>query len=190
MNWAELNVLPADQPGQLYVANLPAHEEEYECPVLDCPGHYRNYAALRGHFCRHHWNDSIHIVEEGPTPFPHCERCHKQLPPQWHNNRHYQSLDCHRGIDRRRQREALQRAFEASQVSFSIDGTALASVNNMLYLGRQVTYNNSDWATLYQNLKKAQNVFVCLLILIRWQGQSGNFWDASRAQTFHARCHL
>ena len=37
--------------------------------------------SLRNHFNKHHWEDSLTIMEKYPSPLPHCERCGRQVPP-------------------------------------------------------------------------------------------------------------
>ena len=46
----------------------------------------------------------------------------------------------------------LQHCFEASQVSTIVNAESLGLSAAFPYLGLTVTYNNSDWASLYHNL--------------------------------------
>ena len=56
-----------------------------------------------------------------------------------------------------------QKAYKSStsstqneQVTIKVNLDPLESVSTLSYLGRTVAFNNSDWAALYQNLRKAQ----------------------------------
>ena len=41
-----------------------------------------------------------------------------------------------------------------------------------LYLGRQISYNNSDWVTLYRNLARAQKVWGMVVRVLQCEGAS------------------
>ena len=51
-------------------------------------------------------------------------------------------------------RETLQQCFEASRVLFQIDAEALPPLEDLLYLGRKISYNNSNWAAVYKTCRK------------------------------------
>jgi hypothetical protein len=58
---------------------------------------------------------------------------------------------------KRRDRRAAERAaYEATGVVFHLNNVQLEKVDTFRYLGRLLSYNNSDWPTLFYNLKKAQ----------------------------------
>ena len=63
---------------------------------------------------------------------------------------------CKQVEERRVCRETINLCFEESRVLFHINSKALPSLEAFPYLGRMITYNNRDWPTVYQNLKKAQ----------------------------------
>ena len=50
---------------------------------------------------------------------------------------------------------ADQHCFENIRILISVNSDPLEPVADFPYLGRRVAYNNSDWAALYQNLRKA-----------------------------------
>ena len=66
----------------------------------------------------------------------------------------------------------MQSAYAASQVTFYIDGDPITAVPNYLYLGRQLTYSNSDWLVLYRNLQRAQRVWGMIVRVLRHEGAS------------------
>ena len=72
------------------------------------------------------------------------------------NTRHYASDKCKQGDERRLRCETLKRCFEASRVSFQINAETIPLLEAFSYLGRTIDYNKSDWAAVYQNLRKGQ----------------------------------
>ena len=50
----------------------------------------------------------------------------------------------------------LQRCFKESRVSIKINVETLPPWEAFPYLGQTIAYNNSDWAAVYQNLRKYQ----------------------------------
>ena len=49
----------------------------------------------------------------------------------------------------------LQHFFESIWVAIGVNADPLNLIAPFPYLGRTVTYNNSNWEALYQNLQKA-----------------------------------
>ena len=89
-------------------------------------------------------------------PFPHCERCIRKMIPWILNNRHY-TLEVYRlGQEFCRLRDMLQRCFTDNQVAARVNLESLEARTAFPYLVRTVTFNNSNWASLYRNLRKAQ----------------------------------
>jgi Reverse transcriptase (RNA-dependent DNA polymerase) len=152
--WNYNNVAPT--AGQLYTVSFPSNLTDCPCKVDGCPHSSRSRLGLRYHFNHRHWNDQIHIVEEHPTIYPQCARCGLHVAHSSLNNRHYNSATCHKGIHRRKNRAAERAAFEASGVTFTLNQEILEKVDTFCYLGRLLSFDNSDWPTLYYNLKKAQ----------------------------------
>ena len=85
-----------------------------------------------------------------------CELCGSQVPEVRLGNCHYMSEKCKQVEERRLRRETLQRCFEASRVLFHNNADTLPLSDAFPYLGRTITYNNSDWAVVYLNLRKSQ----------------------------------
>ena len=50
----------------------------------------------------------------------------------------------------------MQRFFESNQVAVIVNLIPLEATSAFPYLGRIITYNNSDWAEFYSNLWKSQ----------------------------------
>ena len=71
------------------------------------------------------------------------------------NTRHYVSEKYKQGEERRIRRETLQRCFKAIRVSFQINEETLPLLEAFPYLGRTITYSNSDWSAVYLNLRKS-----------------------------------
>ena len=72
------------------------------------------------------------------------------------NTRHYTYDNCKQGEEWRLLRETLKRCFGESKFLFQNNAEALPLSEAFPCLGRKITYNNSDWAVVYQNLRKAR----------------------------------
>ena len=68
-------------------------------------------------YCR----DSIHFLEEHPPTYPHYKSCGNQLPLLILNNQHYTSEKLRLVRDRWCKKKTLQRCFEVSQVSITVN---------------------------------------------------------------------
>jgi hypothetical protein len=169
-SWNINNVVAAQLPPQLYTVSFPAHSPSVECPVGSCHATLTTRTGLRTHFQRRHWNDSVHIQEESLAPWPKCHKCGLQTAVL--NNRHYNSVTCQQGTARAVQRAAELRAFEAEATSFQLNNTTLDKVRTYLYLGRILAYNNSDWPTVYRNLKKAHARWAQIVRVLDKEGAS------------------
>ena len=110
--------------------------------------------GLRSHFNRQNWGDQIMILEDHPNSLPRCERCRIQVPAGRLSNIQSTSEKCKQGEERRLRRENLQRCFEASRVLLYINANTLPPSEASPYLGLTITFNNSNWAAVYLNLRK------------------------------------
>ena len=70
-------------------------------------------------------------------------------------NRHYNIKAYLLGHERQRRQEILQWCFEANHMDIKVKLNPLEATILLSYLGLTITYNNSDWAALYSNLRKA-----------------------------------
>ena len=68
----------------------------------------------------------------------------------------YVSENCKQREEKRLLSETLQCFFEAGTLSFQINAEDLPPLEALHYLGRTITYNNSYWPAVYQNMRKAQ----------------------------------
>ena len=140
---------------QVFDVTLPRSTSQFPCPLPGYLGYSHTCNGLWNHFNHQNWGDSLQILEDHPTPSPKCKRCGSQVTP-WHlGNRHYESYKLWLGEECRIIRTTLQHCFEASWVPISVNTDPLVLVAAFPYLGRTVAYNNSDWASLYQNICKA-----------------------------------
>ena len=124
------------------------------CPFTGCPGSSQMWNGLGLHFSSQHRGDRSRILEEYLNPLSRCERCGSQVPEGRLNTCHYTSEKCKQGEESRLIRETLQLCFETSKVSFQINAETLPPLEDFPYLGWTITYNNSNWAAVYQNLRK------------------------------------
>ena len=71
------------------------------------------------------------------------------------NNRHYNTAVCRNGRNRKRLRVATVTAYEAyTAPNFTVGPQELDKVNVFCYLGRPLSYNNSDCVCTLQEPKK------------------------------------
>ena len=152
--WNMANMNPP--PSQLYTVKFPNNLVACPCPVQDCPFSTKTRAGLRYHFFHRHWHDKIHIVDEHPVIFPKCPKCDLHVPHLQFNNRHFNSDTCRNGATRKARRTAERRAYQANTITFQLNEVDLEKVAIFRYLGRLIASNNSDWPSIYHNLKKAQ----------------------------------
>ena len=167
---------------QTYQVSFPRILTECLCPHPNCLGRSRTWKAMREHFKARHPGHIVHIVEESPAPFPKCYRCDLQSPPTNLNERHYRSAACQLGRQRKQQRAAMVSAKRAAAVSFTVGQQDLDQADDFCYLGRILLSNNSDWATLYKNIKKARQQWGKLVRVLKQDGASprafGMFYKA------------
>ena len=140
---------------QVYDMRFPRLAKQHPCPLPGCPGSSRIWNGLRFHFSIQNWGDSIRILEEHLNPLPKCERCGSQVPAGSLNTRHYATENCKQEEEVQCRRDTLQCCFEASRVLFLINAKALPPSEAFTYLGRTITYNNSNWLAVYSNLRKS-----------------------------------
>ena len=69
---------------------------------------------------------------------------------------HYESEKCRIGEARRIWKDTLQQCFDESWVPIQVNVEPLEPEYTFPYLDCTITYNNSDWATVYHNLWKAR----------------------------------
>ena len=86
-----------------------------------------------------HWGDLISVLEEHPKTLPKSERCGVQVPAGRLSNCHYTSEKCKQEEEIRLKREALQRCFKETRVSFQINSNTLPLSEAFPYLVRTIT---------------------------------------------------
>ena len=72
------------------------------------------------------------------------------------NTRNIASENCKQGEEQHLQCKTLHRYFEASRVLIQINTEALSLPEAFPYLRRTISYNNSDWTEVYQNMRKVR----------------------------------
>ena len=117
------------------------------------------------------------------TPFPKCERCDLQLPPNQLTEGHRASAGCKTGATRKQQRQATRVAAEAQGRNFSIYGVQLPTCDTFTYLGRPMSSMDSDWPAVSRNLKTARQKWSMAKRILARQGAdariSGNLYKAA-----------
>jgi hypothetical protein len=128
--------------------------------------------GLRTHFNHRHPRDSICILEEGAGPLPRCELCGLHTTYRHLNTTHPDSRACAEGQRRRRQAVAREDARRAQEQLFYADGLPLDSVCTFKYLGRQISYDDSDWLAVLGNVRKAKAKWAMVSRVLCRQGAS------------------
>ena len=80
INWYRLPVSQYKNLSQVYEVRFLRDISKCQCPLSGWPGLSRSRSGLMNHFNRMYWKDSIQILDENPTPYPHCDRCRHQVP--------------------------------------------------------------------------------------------------------------
>ena len=137
--------------------------------------------SMRRHFRHRHVDTVIHIAESGPPPRP-CEICGSAVTPYAVRRGHRFSGICLAARDRRRQRQAIQRAHAAAEVTLTATGAELETVHTFRYLGRPLSTTDNDWPALYWNLAKARQRWKAITRVLVREGVtprvSGMFYKA------------
>ena len=156
INWSRLPIIQTEHQPQVYDMSFPRSTKWCPCPFPGCPWSSHTWNGLRLHSSIHHWGYRIRILEEHPNPFPRFEICRSQVPEGTLNTCHCALEKFKQGDERRLRRETLQPFFDTSKLSFQINMETLPPPETFPYLGWTIAYNSSDWAAVYQNLRKSR----------------------------------
>ena len=85
--WDRLPVIQYKHLPQVYEDRFPRESSKYQCTFTGCLRPYHSRSGLSNHSTMMHLCDRIHILEDHPTPYPHCEICGHQVPPWKLNER-------------------------------------------------------------------------------------------------------
>jgi hypothetical protein len=136
------------------------------CPVAGCGYTATAWGGLRAHFQFRHPKDSVHILDESPRPFDKCASCGIQL--QNADAKHRSTKACKRGAVMLKQRGLAEAARTAREVTFTIYGQELRSVETFKYLGRPMSCTDNDAAAVFRNISLARKKWaMCRRILAR-----------------------
>ena len=144
-------VLPA-----VHEISFPFGVRRVSCPVSGCPASPVSRYHMRKHFRDRHPHDVILITEEGLLP-----RCHKcGLFVSQLTRSHYMSVDCHRSAFRHQTQEHYADTLRtAHDTMFHINGIPIERVDQFSYLGRILTWNDSDDVAILACLSKARSTW-------------------------------
>jgi len=179
------------------------------CPKVGCIYSSDDRRNMRSHFAARHLGDTLTITEDGP--FPQCEFCGlsgKRIL----NPKHRTTEKCKKLARHLEKRFTMKKQEVAKRFEFTVNGKKIKTVSKFKYLGRMVTNNDSDDATIMRNLKRARMKWGRLSRLLTVEGANpmamGIFykvivqtvllygsesWVISKAQmralrSFHQRC--
>jgi len=162
---------PTLVPSQPYCVDFPLYAQNVPCPVQGCPYPAPTRYKLRRHFCIMHPSDVIIVVEEGEFPrCPHCKMFVKSVGPQ-----HFASTFCRTQAARILEREQLGRqAMEACKLVFYVDEVPIDTVTEFKYLGRILSADDRDDATVSFNIKKANQAWWGMYPILRRDGANAH----------------
>ena len=132
---------------------------QYPCPVPGCTAPISpNFWALRRHFAYRHPQHMVSCPYQGcPAK---CERCGMQTTEEAIQGGHYTSTTCLNLTARREQLRAAVASHGAMGRTFTAyDTDELRRVEIFKYLGRMVSYVNSDVPAMRAQMKKARGTW-------------------------------
>jgi len=130
----------------------------YECPVPGCSSISPNFWALRRHFAYRHPQHMASCPIQGcPAK---CECCGMQTTKKAIQTGHYTSTTCLNLTARKKQLECALETHHALQQTFTAYETdELKRVDLFKYLGRMVSYVDSDVPAMRAQMKKARGTW-------------------------------
>ena len=139
----------------------------YDCPVPGCAAPMcRDFWALRRHFWSRHPTQLVECSWGGCPA--RCSACGMQTTERAFLRGHATSEVCRRMAEVKGQRRAAARSRAALEVSFTAYGRdTLRKTQLFKYLGRQVSYVDSDVPAMRANLKKARAVWARVSKILR-----------------------
>ena len=140
------------------------HEEgKFRCPVPACPQGHEGRGCktpfnLRWHFAYRHPRDKVVIRGEC---LPRCPCCGMQVAREvLGTTKHEESKTCKQMAARRRQHTVAAEGARALTRTFTAYGeSVLRRVERFKYLGRVLSYDDSDTPAIRRNLKRARQVW-------------------------------
>jgi hypothetical protein len=148
-------MIPAQVSSQMYQVNFPSGTR-VSCPVPGCPYSASTRVLLRRHFSRIHDLDEIVILQEGELPrCPYCRMFTSNV-----GQKHFATKTCQEQATRIAERERLTRqAIEATNLVFYVGNVPLENVTEYKYLGRVLSADDSDQATVSLNISNASKAW-------------------------------
>jgi len=137
------------------------------CPWPGCSYPASSRTQLNHHFTHRHPDHTLVFTDQGHPIV--CEVCGTRVTPCALAHGHINSGWCLNTARRKHQRQLIRACHEAEGQQFSVDGVELERVDVFTYLGRPLSYKDSDWPALRKNLTKARQKWAMLSrILERW----------------------
>jgi hypothetical protein len=138
-----------------------------QCPKIGCIYSTDQYRAMREHVANRHLGDTLHIPETGRVP--QCTSCGisgKFVQGAKHQN----SQNCKIRTAHLEKRFAHKVQEVAKQFVFTVNGKPIKTVLEFRYLGRVVTENDSDAATISRSIQRARGKWAKLGRLLTREG--------------------
>ena len=103
-----------------------------------------------------HVLDTVVILVEGKFPHPRCAKSDMQVPRRALKGCHPGTVQCTKGVERKRQRLAEMETRENSEWVFEAYRAPIESVTEFKYLGRILTATDDNWLAVVGNLRKVR----------------------------------
>ena len=146
-------------PPWRYIADYYPADGKFRCPVPECPQGDEGYGCttsfnLRWHFAFRHPRDQVEV--KGKC-LPRCRLCGMQVGRAVLGTvKHEESKTCREMTARRRQHRVAAEGARAMQRTFTAYGEKLRRVDRFKYLGRMLSYDDSNTPAIHHNLKRAR----------------------------------
>ena len=98
------------------------------------------------------------ILEEGNISHPQGPRCEMLLPCKALNDRHTNTTQCEKGVERKRCHLVAEDIRESAVSSFQAYGKPIDMVTYLKYMGWVLTASYDDWTADVGNLQKARKI--------------------------------
>jgi hypothetical protein len=142
-----------------YHLSMPTHPlASVRCPVPACPASFKTRSRLRSHFACRHPQDTLLIAEEGPLlQCPRCGLHSRTMGSSYYRERHFRTKACRAQAARRATRAQYARQVrEAFSAKFYVNGQPIERVAEYQYLGRIISFDDSDTPAVSARLALAR----------------------------------
>ena len=128
--------------------------------------------AIRVSFLHRNIWDTVVILENGKLFHPQFPHCDMLLLWVALNFRHSITIQCTKGIERKRRRLAVEKIRARTERAFQVYGRPLNSVPLFKYLGWIMMTSDDDWTAVVDNPRKDRKSWDQLSRILVWEGDN------------------